>query len=143
MRFFLILLLPVYIYSCSSNSDATTDIVPANVIDSVTFAKVLADMHIMDGGAKFQAFPDNRIAANKYSQNLGVLKKYHLDKAKFDSTLVYYSAHPDKFERLYNKVLEILSEEQALLNTTKKEEEKDTAKKDSLGEKKARFFNKK
>jgi len=116
MRFFLALLLPVYISSCASNSDATSEIIPANVIDSLTFAKVLADMHIMDGGAKFQAFPDNRIAANKYSQNLGVLKKYNLDKAKFDSTLVYYSAHPDKFDRVYNKVLEILSEEQALLN---------------------------
>lgn len=119
MRFFLALLLPVYIFSCTSNSDATMDIIPANVIDSLTFAKVLADMHIMDGGAKFQAFPDNRIAANKYSQNLGVLKKYNLDKAKFDSTLVYYSAHPDKFDRVYNKVLEILSEEQALLHVGK------------------------
>jgi hypothetical protein len=129
MRFFLALLLPVYIFSCTTNSDATSEVIPQNVIDSVTFAKVLADMHIMDGGAKFQAFPDNRIAANKYSQNLGVLKKYHLDKAKFDSTMVYYSAHPDKFERLYNKVLQILSEEQALLNNTEKEMVKDTASK--------------
>jgi hypothetical protein len=111
------------------------------VIDSVTFAKVLADMHIMDGGAKFQAFPDNRIVANKYSQNLGVLKKYHLDKAKFDSTMVYYSAHPDKFERVYNKVLQILSEEQALLSSTEKEVAKDTVKKDSLLKMKVRLFN--
>lgn len=139
MRFFLALLLPVYIFSCTSNSDATMDIIPANVIDSLTFAKVLADMHIMDGGAKFQAFPDNRIAANKYSQNLGVLKKYNLDKAKFDSTLVYYSAHPDKFDRVYNKVLEILSEEQALLNIIKEEIAKDTLTRDSL-RKKSRFF---
>jgi hypothetical protein len=139
MRFFLILLLPVYISSCASNSDATSEIIPANVIDSLTFAKVLADMHIMDGGAKFQAFPDNRIAANKYSQDLGVLKKYNLDKAKFDSTLVYYSAHPDKFDRVYNKVLEILSEEQALLNIIKEEIAKDTLTRDSL-RKKSRFF---
>ncbi|MFZ9846916.1 MAG: DUF4296 domain-containing protein [Flavobacteriales bacterium] len=140
MRFFLALLLPVYIFSCTTNSDATTEVIPQNVIDSVTFAKVLADMHIMDGGAKFQAFPDNRIAANKYSQNLGVLKKYHLDKAKFDSTMVYYSAHPDKFERVYNKVLQILSEEQALLSSTEKEVAKDTVKKDSLLKMKVRLF---
>ncbi len=141
MRFFLAFLLPVYIFSCTTNSDATSEVVPQNVIDSVTFAKVLADMHIMDGGAKFQAFPDNRIAANKYSQNLGVLKKYHLDKAKFDSTMVYYSVHPDKFERVYNKVLQILSEEQALLSSTEKEVAKDTVKKDSLLKMKARLFN--
>ncbi len=141
MRFFLAFLLPVYIFSCTTNSDATSEVVPQNVIDSVTFAKVLADMHIIDGGAKFQAFPDNRIAANKYSQNLGVLKKYHLDKAKFDSTMVYYSVHPDKFERVYNKVLQILSEEQALLSSTEKEVAKDTVKKDSLLKMKARLFN--
>ncbi len=130
MRFFLAFLLPVYMFSCTTNSDATREVIPQNVIDSTTFAKVLADMHIMDGGAKFQAFPDNRIATNKYSQNLGVLKKYYIDKAEFDSTMMYYSAHPDKFERVYNKVLEILSEEQALLNVNAV---KDSIRKDSLG----------
>ena len=116
MRFFLALLLPVYICSCTTNSDAINDRMPENVIDSLTFAKVLADMHIADGAAKFQVLPDNRLVANKYAENLGVLKNYHIDKAKFDSSMVYYSAHPDKFDRVYTRVLEILSEKQAMLN---------------------------
>jgi hypothetical protein len=73
-------------------------------------------MHIADGAAKFQVLPDNRLVANKYAENLGVLKNYHIEKAKFDSSMVYYSAHPDKFDRVYTRVLEILSEKQAVLN---------------------------
>jgi hypothetical protein len=116
MRFFLALLPLVYIFSCTTNSDAINDKIPENVIDSVTFAKVLADMHVADAAAKFQVLPDNRVLTAKYGENLGVLKNYKIDKAKFDSSMVYYSAHPDLLDRVYSKVLEILSEKQALLN---------------------------
>lgn len=127
MKFFLALLPLVYIFSCTTNSDAINEKMPENVIDSVTFAKVLADMHLVDAAAKFQALPDNRVLSTKYAENLGVLKNYNIDKAKFDSSMVYYSARPDLYDRVYSKVLEILSEKQALLNTSGAEVTKDTS----------------
>jgi len=116
MKFVLILLLPVYMFSCTSNSDATTLKYPENIIDSLTFAKILTDMHIADGAAKFQVLPDNRRVTVKYGENLGVLKNYNISKAQFDSTLVYCANHPAYYDRLYSRVLDNLSQKQAELN---------------------------
>lgn len=116
MKFVLILLLPVIIFSCSSNSDATKVDYPKNIIDSLTFTNILTDMHIADGAAKFQVLSDNRRVTVKYSQNLGVLQNYKVSKAIFDSTLVFYSNNPSLYDRVYARVLDNLSEKQAQLN---------------------------
>ncbi len=115
MRVIFFLLLLVSIFSCSSNSDATVESIPKEVLDSNTFAKVLVDIHLMDAGAKFQIYPDNRKVHNKYSAYMGVLKKHNISKAQWDSTLTYYTSHPQKFENTYNRVLELFSEQNALL----------------------------
>lgn len=111
--FFCVPLVFCFLFSCSSTTKSNDEVLPAGLMDTATFVLVLADMHLVDAGSKFQMFPDNRKNAQKYSQYLGVLKNYNVTKAQWDTTMNYYSSRPDKFDHLYNDVLEVLSDKQA------------------------------
>ncbi len=113
MKYFFCVPLLFILFSCSPDSVSEEEVMPVGLIDTATFTLILADMHIVDAGSKFQMFPDNRKTPQKYKQYLGVLKNYNVSKVQWDSTLVYYSAHPQKFDHIYSNVLDVLSEKQA------------------------------
>ncbi|MCX6182324.1 MAG: DUF4296 domain-containing protein [Bacteroidetes bacterium] len=115
MKYFFCVSVFFILFSCAPNDASSEELMPEGLIDTNTFVAIIADMHIVDAGSKFQMFPDNRKNSNKYSQYIGVLKNYDIPKSQWDSTMNYYSARPVKFDHLYTKVLEILSEKQAKL----------------------------
>ncbi len=68
------------------------------------FVNVLTDIHLADGIAvnnMAQVLEQPIDSASLYES---VFKKYKVTKAMFDSTLVYYTTHPDDFQEIYNKV---------------------------------------
>ena len=113
MKYFFCVPVFLILFSCAPDSASGDEVMPEGLIDTNTFVSIIADMHIVDAGSKFQMFPDNRKNIQKYSQYLGVLRNYDVPKAQWDSTMNYYSARPEKFDHIYTKVLEELSEKQA------------------------------
>jgi len=74
------------------------------IIPAKKFVNILVDLHLADA-----------IAIEKWSLNLSyqldstslygsVFNKYGVTKAQFDSTMLYFSARPDVFQKIYNKV---------------------------------------
>ena len=63
---------------------------------------VLVDFHLAQGMAEAQN-KDVDVMRYKYVQS--VLKKYHIDEATFDSSMVYYSGRAEEFTHIYNNVL--------------------------------------
>ncbi|MFM7021600.1 MAG: DUF4296 domain-containing protein [Flavobacteriales bacterium] len=119
MKYFFCVLLFPFLFSCAPDEEVVNEIVPAGVIDTNTFVMIIADMHIVDAGSKFQMFPDNRKNNQKYSQYLGILKNYNVSKVQWDSTMTYYAARPEKLDQMYVRVLELLSEKQAKIKEMK------------------------
>lgn len=59
-----------------------------------------------------------------YRRNLyhhAVLEKYGVSEAEFDSSLVYYCSHADKFEKIYKNVSQRLKEQALLLGASTSE----------------------
>ena len=78
---------------------------PSDVLTDDQMCQVLVDMHKLDG-VFFQKgilyIPDSN--KEKYYQS--VLKKHAITKAQFDSSMVWFTRNPDRFEKVYANVME-------------------------------------
>jgi hypothetical protein len=77
---------------------------PKGVLNQNEMTSILTDLHKLDGclyekGYQFGHFPDKAPYYNF------VLKKHGITQAEFDSSLVWYTKNPKKFEKIYTDVL--------------------------------------
>lgn len=88
------------------------EVVPSTIIAEEEFVKVLTDAYLCEGasGINIKNVPGNKFDST-YAFN--PLKDNNISKALFDSTIAYYSNHPKKMKRIYEKVLDKLSQIQA------------------------------
>ena len=84
---------------------------PKGILHSWEMRKLLVDLHKTDAllqmaGLQFGHEEEKRIY---YVQ---VLEQHGVTQAQFDSSLVWYTAHPQLFDKIYPKVLADLKEEE-------------------------------
>lgn len=84
-------------------------------------ALIIADVHLAEATlAQFSAENPSSTHNPFYKE---VLQRHGLTKAVFDSAVAFYSSKPDEYEKIYENVLEILTEKElatkALKDTTK------------------------
>jgi hypothetical protein len=94
--------------SCNNNSSETP---PSNIITEQQFTKILSEFLISESvinlniknitNLKF----DSVYAFNPLIEN-------NISKGKYDSTLQYYSKHPELYKQIYEDALELLSQMQ-------------------------------
>lgn len=94
---------------------------PKGILSSREMRQVLVDLHKTDGmlqtrGARGLEYEDRDLY---YAQ---VLAKHHVTQAQFDSSLVWYTAHPQFFNKIYPKVLKDLEAEEEAFNELYAEE---------------------
>lgn len=79
---------------------------------------VLTDLHKLDGSmnAKEISYSELSIKNDYYNS---VLKKHDLTQAEFDSSLVWYSQNPKKFDKIYDNVIENLTNLESEINKYK------------------------
>lgn len=78
---------------------------PREVLSNRKMVSLLADLHYAEGvlqAAGYQYGHDQEV--NDYYAAL--LEKHGVTQAQFDSSLVWYTVHPQYFQRVYPKVLE-------------------------------------
>lgn len=83
--------------------------VPDDVIQPMQMENLLYDYHV----AKSMA--ENLSQKERYKRKLYyefVLKKHHVDKAKFDSSMVWYTRHTEELNKLYDNISKRLHKEQ-------------------------------
>lgn len=104
---FFLLLVCVAISSCNDK--------PQNVLSQKKLVNVITDLHLMD-----VAFNEKKISILEYQKReaykQSVFEKHKITSSDFDSSLVWYSNHPEKLELVYNEVVERLQEMNAETN---------------------------
>jgi hypothetical protein len=97
-----------------------------NLIGQKKFVNVLVDIHLADGMADDNLKHNTGMLLDSASLYGSVFRKYDVTRAQFDSTMVYYSKHPDDFQKLYNRVTAKLKRIEDELNaeTTKEQKKK-------------------
>ena len=84
---------------------------PRGILHSWEMRAVLVDLHKADAVLQLNNIPAQNIEVRRiyYAQ---VLDKHGITQAEFDSSLVWYTAHPQLFDKIYPKVLAELQEEE-------------------------------
>ncbi len=87
---------------------------PDDVLSADKMEDVLYDIHRTDGIMYVQGYEHGQYdKKGKYYQV--VLTKHGITQAQFDSSLVWYTDHPKRFDKIYPKVIERLTVEKDLL----------------------------
>lgn len=89
---------------------------PDNVLSSGQMTDFLVELHRLDGTLNVKGMGNANDRRNIYYYN-SLLNKYHITKADFDSSLVWYSQNPKRFDRIYAEVLSRLNEEEKKVNS--------------------------
>ena len=84
---------------------------PRGVLSSSAMRSVLVDLHKADAMMQIAGLglQDREAKSIYYAQ---VLSKHGITQAQFDSSLVWYTAHPHLFDKIYPKVMTDLKEEE-------------------------------
>lgn len=88
---------------------------PRGILSSREMREVLVDLHKTDAIIQMQGvrFQDHEIKDIYYAETL---EKHGVTQAQFDSSLVWYTAHPQFFNKIYPKVIkELDAQEEAFL----------------------------
>ena len=95
---------------CSCNKKAVE--IPKGILTKQELVPVLADMHLAQAAAGLNQFSDTaRYNLNEYSD--AIFKLHHISKEKYDSSLSFYSSHPDLLDEIYQEVINELSKKQS------------------------------
>ena len=88
---------------------------PKGILSSREMRSLLVDLHKTDGLLQISGgrIMENEVKDLYYAQ---VLEKHGVTQAQFDSSLVWYTAHPQFFNKIYPKVLKELEAEEAAFN---------------------------
>jgi Domain of unknown function (DUF4296) len=108
MKKFLVLFSIFLIVSSCNNSVVEK---PDNLIDDDTMVDILYDLSIIDVIKSQGSFSGK----NYYSNNDYIFKKYKIDSLQFARSNQYYASDVAKYKRMYNKVNQRLTDNDAEL----------------------------
>ncbi len=78
-------------------------------IDRETFIDLLVDIHLADGYLNTQGYRMD-VERGKIAEGYSfVLKKHNVTPKQFLATVKYYSKHANRYDEVYNKVIEKLT----------------------------------
>jgi len=87
---------------------------PAGVLNQHKMISFLTDLHKLDGTLEVSGLGTAQDRENVYYYN-ALLKKYGITKDEFDSSLVWYTKNPKKFDKIYTQVIIRLNFEDSVL----------------------------
>jgi len=113
-----VLLLIIVLFSCNR--------IPRRyIIPPKKMVNVLVDIHLADGMADENMRHSSGFVLDSASLYGSVFKKYGVTRAQFDSTMNYYSEHPDDLQKMYNQVTARLKRLEDELEAAQGEEKKE------------------
>ncbi|MBN2165789.1 MAG: DUF4296 domain-containing protein [Marinilabiliaceae bacterium] len=135
MRKFISVIIIILIFTVSCNRDR----VPGYVLSEEEFAHLIADVHKTEAiyGEKRGRYRSLDPEAITYYKS--VLNKYNVNKAILDTTFKWYSSHPKIYLKVYDKVIGLLSEGEAIIEDSLRIAEK-IKNEEGIVEKKDTFY---
>ncbi len=115
-----VILLVIFLFSCNNNENK----LPDYVISHDDMVNIIIDIHLTDG-----LFTNNKVRrklAKKDSLNYynAILNNYGYTRADFDTSVHFYSKNIDEYDKIYEEVLNNLSEMETKLKQESAEETK-------------------
>lgn len=84
---------------------------PRGILHSWEMRRVLVDLHKTDALMQISGLQYGHEEAKNYYY-AQVMDKHGITQAQFDSSIVWYTAHPQLFDKIYPRVLKQLQEEE-------------------------------
>lgn len=107
-RLLLILFGLLVLESCNKKETA----IPKGVLDPMAMADLLADLHTVQAAASIHATRDTSfVPFAAYAPAL--FKNHGTTAAVYDSSLAFYTRHPELLDSIYKEVIDELSRRQA------------------------------
>lgn len=91
---------------------------PSGVLSKSDMVSFLTDLHKLDGTLNAKGMGNAQDRENLYYYN-SLLKKHGITKAQFDSSLVFYTENPKRFNDIYDQVVKNLTAFQEDVNKLK------------------------
>jgi hypothetical protein len=98
-----ILLISLVLYACERKKPGKELIPPE------TLVPVLVDLHLMYSIQSSPSFRSIARDVDTIDTHSYIFEKYHVSKVKFDTTIAWYSRHPELFTEIYDEVVMQLS----------------------------------
>jgi hypothetical protein len=115
-KYFIWFLLTIIIFSCSGTKKKY-------IIPEKKMVPLLVDMHIADAVGLDYTLGQKQLRIDSAALYGWIFEKYGVTKMQFDSSISYYAKHPDRLNKIYEKVISSLSK----LESEIKEAEEDVA----------------
>ncbi|MCD6354909.1 MAG: DUF4296 domain-containing protein [Prolixibacteraceae bacterium] len=110
-HFFVLIVAALAILSCDKELIER----PENLIKEKQMIEMMADMHLAEATFNGRRYKDNTVKKSSSSDfYYSVLKKYEVADSVFEKSFVYYASNPKNFEKMYRKVMNILSEKEEM-----------------------------
>ena len=106
-------ILSFLLLSCSNSKEKPSQ----NIVTQTVFEAALKEIHLLE--ANFEINKNNSLknAKNELTKAYcEVYKKYQISQDDFKKSLEYYSENPEKLERTYKNVLEMLKKENSMVD---------------------------
>lgn len=103
--------------SCGKNSEKEAEL-PPGILNEAQFTKVICDFALAESAANMNV---KNVVIQKTDSVYAFdpLYENNVRKSQYDSTVRYYAARPELYKKVYEKVMETLSELQAKRNGLK------------------------
>ena len=108
-----LLILICLLFSCSNSNEK----IPENILSKNTFESILKEIHLAEATFELHKTKGRGSAKNELANSYqNIYSEYTISEEEFKLTLEYYSNHPEKLEKIYDKILKELTKERANLN---------------------------
>jgi len=117
LKSILLFSLALALVACGKNVEKEVEI-PAGILSQEQFTKVLTDFALAESAANMN-IKNVIIQKTDSVYAFDPLLENNVRKSQYDSTVFYYTARPELYKKVYEQVLEALSELQAKRNGLK------------------------
>ena len=101
------------LFACATPEEKITE----NILSETKFKLLLKEIHLVEATFELHKTKGMGKAKNELANSYqNIYSEYAISEEEFKLTLEYYSNHPEKLEKIYDKVLEELIKERTTLN---------------------------
>lgn len=110
MKHLFICFLTICIFVACNQNKPAEQAKPEWLLDEKTMVDIIVDMRIADAATYINTGAPPR---DKLKDRAFIMKKYHIADSVFMKSHDYYTGHPEMINRIYEKVVDRLSEMEA------------------------------
>jgi hypothetical protein len=108
---FLPIIIALVLVSCSTGKPKESK--PQGIIESKDMTELLVDLQQIEGANNLKLFQGDTGQINYALLYETIFEKHGTSKAEFDSSMAWYTIHPEEMEVIYDSVIEELMKVEA------------------------------